>query len=168
MRMRPPCVPHVAADLLDEIDRAGDVGVDDAHDVVEVLVEEALAKAASGVGQQGVDRPPADQRIELVDTFQRGEIGLESVDLRAHRFEIPGGLLDLGLIGDHHQIEVIRGAAFGQFVTNAGGCAGNDRKGFGFGCHRSLARAWCRVQNGLRPRTFLGRISPTTSQGRER
>ena len=39
---------HVASDFLDEVDRAGDVGVDDLQHLVEVLVEKALAQSASG------------------------------------------------------------------------------------------------------------------------
>ena len=58
----------------------------------------ALASKAS------TGRPPIS-RIELVDAFECGEIRLQSVDLGAHGLEILGGLLDLGLVGDDHQIE---------------------------------------------------------------
>ena len=65
IRIRPsPAVAHVAADLLDEIERAGDVGVDDCAHVVEVLVEEAVAEPAAGIGQQRIDRPAASSAAQ--------------------------------------------------------------------------------------------------------
>ena len=74
--MRPrPRFPHVLPDL-DEIDGAGDVGVDDAQDVVEVLIEEALAQTAPGVGQQRLHRTSPDQAIKLVDPSNLGQVGL--------------------------------------------------------------------------------------------
>ena len=78
-------------------------------------------------------------------------------------------VVNTNIIGDHHQIVVIRGAAFGQFVTDAGRCAGNDRKGFGFGCHGYLARTWCRVcRTGYgRARSLVGfRQRPLTGAER--
>ena len=116
-------------DFLDEVDRAGDVGVDDAQDVVEVLIEKAFAQSAPGIGQQRFDRPFADQCIELVDAFDLGEVGLQGIDLGAQRFEILAGLLYLRLIGDDHEVEAFLCAAFGQFVADAGRGPGYDGEG---------------------------------------
>ena len=57
--------PHVAADLVHQIERAGDVGVDHMPHVVEVLIEERLAEATAGIGEQCLDRPAGNGRIEL-------------------------------------------------------------------------------------------------------
>jgi len=46
---------HGTADLVNEIDRAGDVSVEHVTRVVEVLVKERLAKAAAGIGKQRID-----------------------------------------------------------------------------------------------------------------
>src|SRR3954470_16119669 len=70
---------HVAADLVDQVDRAGDVGVDDAAHLGEVLVEEALAEAAAGVGEERLDRPALRGGVELVYALERREVGLHSV-----------------------------------------------------------------------------------------
>jgi hypothetical protein len=44
---------------LDQVDRAGDVGLNHVPYFIEVLVEETVAEAAAGVGEEGVDRAPA-------------------------------------------------------------------------------------------------------------
>ena len=82
-----PARAHVAADLLDQIDRAGDVGVDDVADLVEILVEKAVAEAAPGICDQEFDRAPvlAARIVELVDAFDRGEVSLDSLELLPRR-----------------------------------------------------------------------------------
>ena len=48
---------HVAADLLDQIQRAGDVGIDHVAHIGEILVEKSLAETAPGIGEQRLDGP---------------------------------------------------------------------------------------------------------------
>jgi hypothetical protein len=52
-----------------QVDGAGDVGVDHALYIVEVLVEEAMPQANAGVGQKRIDRPALHRVIQFVDTF---------------------------------------------------------------------------------------------------
>ena len=56
-----PLLAHVACDLVDEIKRAGHIGIDDEADVVPILIEEALAEPAARIGEQSGDRPSADR-----------------------------------------------------------------------------------------------------------
>jgi hypothetical protein len=53
---------HVARDLLQEVDRAGDVGVDDPPHLLEILVDEGAAEAAPRIGQRRIDQSPAGGR----------------------------------------------------------------------------------------------------------
>src|SRR3954449_978296 len=62
-----PTPPHVASDFLDEIHRAGDIGIDDLAYFIEVLVEKAFAQAAAGIGEQCVD--PTAERPRFVVKF---------------------------------------------------------------------------------------------------
>jgi hypothetical protein len=53
---------HVAPDLLDQVERAGDVGVDDAARRGKILIEKRFAEAAPGVGQQRTNAAAAERR----------------------------------------------------------------------------------------------------------
>ena len=133
---------HVTADLLDEIDGAGDVGVHDAHDVIEILIEETFAKPSPGVCQERLHGTSANRRVKLVDSLKRGEVGLQCIDLGAHRLESGSRLLDLGFVGNDHEIESVLGTAFGEFIADTGRRAGNHGKRFGGWSH--LCAPWRR------------------------
>jgi hypothetical protein len=51
MRMRPSPRAHFAANFLDQVERAGDVGVHDAPDQREVLIQKSLAEPAADIGE---------------------------------------------------------------------------------------------------------------------
>jgi hypothetical protein len=70
--------------------------------------------------QQCFDGTCADQRVELVDAFDLGEIGLQGIDLDSERLEILACLLYPGLVCDNHQIEAPLATAFGQLVADPG------------------------------------------------
>ena len=109
--------------------------------VVEVLVEEALAEPAAGIGQQRIDRPAAGGGIELVDAFRRREIGLHRIDLPRRSSAQPGSrLLDLRLVGGDQQVEAVLARILGEFEADAGGSAGDDGKLRWFLSHGSLLR----------------------------
>src|SRR5205085_8836348 len=95
---------HLAADLLDQVDGAGDVGVDDVAHFVEVLVEESAAEALAGVGEKRLDRAAARRVDELVDAVAAGEIDLERLDLDTEPAQVLGRLLDLGAVGGDEQV----------------------------------------------------------------
>ena len=117
---------HVAADLLDQVDRAGDVGVDDMADLREVLVEEGAAEPVAGVGEKRLDGPSADGGIEAVHTLQGREVGLHRLHPGAQGAKVPRGIVDFRLVGGDDEIEAVLGADTGEFVADAGGGAGND------------------------------------------
>ena len=75
---------------LNQVDGAGDVGVDDVPDVVELLLEEGAAEAVAGVGEQRVDGAAPGRGIELIDAVLGREIDVERVDFGA------GAAADLG------------------------------------------------------------------------
>ena len=66
--------------FLDEVDRAGNVGVDDAQDIIEILIEKTFAQSTPGIGQQRLDWTIANRRIELVDAVDLREFGLQGLD----------------------------------------------------------------------------------------
>ena len=57
---------HVIADFVNEIDRARNVGIEDAANVGEVLIEEGLSQPAPGIGEQGVYSPSVEHGVELI------------------------------------------------------------------------------------------------------
>jgi hypothetical protein len=98
-------------------------------DVIEILVEEGLAQASSGIGQLRLDRPPSRRDIELVDTFDRGEISLNGVHLYAQRTEIVRRIGDGRFVGDDQKVEAILGTLPGELVSDAARGAGDDCEG---------------------------------------
>ena len=55
--------------------------------LAEILVEERVAETATGIRQQSIDWPAFRRGIELVHTFGRRKIGLDSFDFPAQRAE---------------------------------------------------------------------------------
>ena len=132
MRMRPlPRRAHVAAHLLDQVDRARDVRVYHVPHIVEVLIEEALAEPVAGIGQERVHRPSPSGGVELVDALECRKVGLDRLGLDAERAELLRRLGDLRLVSSNEQIEAVLGADLGEFVADAGRSAGHDGKGSG-------------------------------------
>ena len=118
---------HVAADLLDQVDRAGDVGVDDVAAVVEVLVEEALPRPCPALASSASTGRPPIGRVERVDALDGREIGLDRLDRRrrslrklaARRCSISGSS---AAITDRSRARRM----LGQFEADAGRGAGDD------------------------------------------
>ena len=120
---------HVAARPLDEIDRAGDVGVDDVPDLFEILVEKRFAETAAGIGEQRIDRSAVERAVEPVDAFGRGQVGLDRLDLHAFVCRsIARGFVDLRLVGGDDEIEAMLRALLGELEADAGRGAGDDGK----------------------------------------
>ena len=95
-----------------------------------------LPRPLPGVGQECGDRPPADQLVKPVDALEGGEIGLQRIHLGAQAPRTPrAAAIDLGLVGDNHQVEAFAGAAFGELIADARGGAGDDGKRSAIGCH---------------------------------
>jgi hypothetical protein len=126
--MRPLPWARIAPHFLNEVDRARDIGVDHAPDLVELLVEEALAQAPPRIGKECLDPPPARGGIKLLDAFDRGEVGLNSLDSRAKGTKTARGLVDFSFIGSDDKVEATSGTLLGEFVADATGGASDDRK----------------------------------------
>src|ERR1700743_3737142 len=71
---------HVTADLLDEIERAHDVGIDHARPGFEFLIEKALAEPDAGIGKQCRNWPPLQSGVDLFAAFRRCQVSLESLN----------------------------------------------------------------------------------------
>jgi hypothetical protein len=84
---------------VDEVDRAGDVGIHNVAGFVEILVKKSLAEAAAGVGEESCNRSPIDLAEELVDTLGGGKVSLDDLDAAPVAAQLLGGALDLRLIG---------------------------------------------------------------------
>ena len=59
----------------------------------EILIEERLAEADSGIGEQCINRPVADRGAEFVDAFRGGQIGLKRLNVDAEPAQIDGRAL---------------------------------------------------------------------------
>ena len=93
---------------------------------VEILVEEGVPQAVSGVGQQGVDRPTADQGAEPIHALIGRQVDLQRLDLGAQGAKVAGGLVDLGPVSGDDQVVATLGAQPGQLIADAGRGAGDD------------------------------------------
>ena len=121
-----PARAHVADDLLDQVDGAGDVGIDDAAYIGEILVEEGVAEAAAGVGEQHGDRATADRRDQPVVAFDRREVGLHRLDDRAAGAKLRRGAVALRLVCDAQQRVAGLAGDLGKREADAGRGAGDD------------------------------------------
>ena len=102
--------PHAAADVLDEVQCSGDVGIDDVAAGREVLVEEATAESMAGIGQQGIDRPLSDGLDQLVHALLGGKVRRDRHGLRPEVAKDLRRLRDLGAISGDDEIEAVPGA----------------------------------------------------------
>jgi len=155
-RMRPLPRAHLLADAVDEADRAGDVGVDDVEDVVEVLVEERVAEAVACVGEERVDGGSLHGRDEAPDAFEPREVGLDGVDADAQAAELLRRLRDLRPVGGDEQVEAVLCALAREVVADSGRRAGDDGErtvGRGHGDAPSAARSPCAAMAVPRPAT---------------
>ena len=66
--------PHLATDLLDQVDRTRDVGIDHVTSLFEILIEKGSAKPVAGIGEQTIHLSSRDGIDQLVDAFDRGQI----------------------------------------------------------------------------------------------
>ena len=125
-----PCIatPHIVTYPVDQIDGAGDVGVDHAPYLPKILIKEGTAKPPPGIGEQRIDRAADPLRciIELVDTLERRQVRLQGFDGNAEAAQAGRGGFDLRLVRCDQQIEIVLGAAPGKFQAYARGSAGDD------------------------------------------
>jgi hypothetical protein len=73
-------VPHVVSDLVDQVDRARDGGIDGSPRLPNILVQERMAKSAPRFCQKDIDLATLRGGIQLVYAFGRRKIGLEGFD----------------------------------------------------------------------------------------
>ncbi len=125
--------PHIVADLVDQVDRAGNVGIDDPPRLLEILIQKRMAEAAPRIRQEGIHLTTLRSRIELVHAFGRRQIGLECFDLGS---DVPKGcrrLLDLRFVGRDQKVVALLRAPPGKFKSDAGRRTGDDRERSGSG-----------------------------------
>ncbi|MDB5091863.1 MAG: Alcohol dehydrogenase GroES domain protein, partial [Mucilaginibacter sp.] len=90
--------PHIVPDLVDQVDRATDIGVDNPPCLSKILVQERMAETAPGIRQKGVDLTTLRGGIQLVYTFGRRKIGLKGFDFGAGVTKGSRRLLDLRFV----------------------------------------------------------------------
>lgn len=129
--------------MMDQVERPGDVGVDDPHDLGKILIEKGLSQTAAGIGEQDLDRSaqPLRDAVELVDTIGAREVGFDRFDCRAEAAQFTRRLLDPRLVCGDDEVEAVLRAAFGEFVADAGRGAGDESQGAGVLIHLSNLRS---------------------------
>jgi hypothetical protein len=134
---------------VDQIDRAGDVRVDDAPRVVPWLVEESETQAAAGVREQRIDRASLDHVQQLIDAVGGREIDLDRVDPYGSRTEFGGRCVDRALVRRKQHIEPVIDALLREMEADAGRGAGDDGERARRGPHANLLE--CRIVARARP-----------------
>lgn len=119
-------IAHFSADRLNEIERAGDVGIENPQNVGEVLIEKAFAETAAGVGKEGGHGPGPDDAHEFVDTIDGRQIRFERLDLGTEGFDLVSRAVDPWFVCHHDQVETLSRACLGQLIADAGGCTRDD------------------------------------------
>jgi hypothetical protein len=96
-----------------------------------------LPEAAPGIGDERIDRAPAQCIVKPVDPLDGGQIGLDRFDPGAAAADRLRRRVNLRLVGRDDQVEAPLGAAFRQLVADAARRAGDDGKRPGSLCHAS-------------------------------
>jgi hypothetical protein len=102
MRMRPwPRRPHVSAYLLQQIDRTGNICIDNVAHGIEVLVQETFAKAAPSIRKQCFNRSAANRCIQFVHALNGGQVGFNRIDRGAQITKLGSRGIDRGFVRRH-------------------------------------------------------------------
>src|SRR4051794_24990442 len=104
---------------MNKIDSAGDIGVYDVPRLLKRLIEECFAKSASGIGQQGRDRPPANLVVELIDPLDGGEVCLDTFHNATLASQFIGRSFNLRLARRDEQIKFVFCAFPCEFEPNS-------------------------------------------------
>jgi hypothetical protein len=123
----PALLAHRLPHLLHQVNRARDIGVDHVQHRGKVLVQEAVAQAVAGIGQQRVHRAAPHGRQQGLQALARGQVALHRIHLRAECAKVGRGALQR-LVRRDHQIKAVLGRAFGQVVANARRSARDNRQ----------------------------------------
>jgi len=143
--------------LVQQVQRAGNVGVDHVLHVGKILLQKALAQSMPGIGQQCIHGASGDGLDQRVHTLTAGELGLHHLDVGAQHAQVTGRLVQC-LVGRDHQVKTLFGAAAGQVETDAGGGSSNNGKGaIGVGHGTTPETSHC----GIAPLPGSSGTSPT-------
>ena len=75
-----PARPHIIANFVNAIKRAGDVGIDHMPRLIEVLIEEPMSEAVAGISEHCLNRSALGCSVERIDTFDCGKVGRDAVN----------------------------------------------------------------------------------------
>ena len=93
--MRPALsLAHVAPDLLDQIDGAGDIGIDNADDFIEFLIQKAVTKPSAGIRQQGIHLPSLCRGVSFSTPSIVARSASRVVTPPHKSFEVLGGVAE--------------------------------------------------------------------------
>jgi hypothetical protein len=90
---------------MEQLDRSGDIGVDDPPDAVEILIQESATKTDPSVRQQSIDRATLRRGAEAIDPLRRREIRQHCIDLPAKTPQLGSCHFDRVLVGGDQEIE---------------------------------------------------------------
>jgi hypothetical protein len=118
---------HGGQHLLQQVDRPGDVRVDDVTPLRGVLFQEGMAEAVTGVGAEEVDLPAAGGTQQLVHPLECRKVDFERVHIDTQALQARGRI-DERRVGHHQQVVTVFRRKLGEFQADAGGGAGDDRE----------------------------------------
>ena len=75
---------HIASDPVNEIQRSGNVGVDDADYFIEVLIEKTSSQPDAGVGKEGIDLSSFGRCIQGLDPLNGGKVSFNRLYICSH------------------------------------------------------------------------------------
>lgn len=114
---------------MDKVESSGDVGIDDVPNGVEGLVEKGAPKPGAGIGQESLNGPAPDRAEQFVDTLLGRQIAIDGIDPGALFAELASRLMNAFLIGGDDDVEAMRDALLGKFITDTARSAGNHCHG---------------------------------------
>lgn len=92
----PAPLAHVGAEAVEQMHRAGNVGVYDPLDGIGLLIEEGISQPGPGIGKERVDGPAGPLRAFMNGrhALPRGEIDLQRGDLDVQASQVLGCRVD--------------------------------------------------------------------------
>src|SRR4051812_48024519 len=137
---------------MQKVNSTCNVGIDHPQDVIEVLVEKAMAQTATGIREQRIDRPSLDRVMQRFDASHLSEVDVDGFGIDAELPDVRSGAVDGRFVGREKQVIAVLRAEFSELVADAGGRAGDD------GERAGLSGGHCEAPGVRRWRSFAIRV----------
>ncbi|KAK0332020.1 hypothetical protein LTR94_026576, partial [Friedmanniomyces endolithicus] len=111
---------HGLEDFLQQIEGAGDIGVDHSPPLGDVLIQKRATQPAPGIGAQQVDLPALCRGEQPVDPLDGRQVRLHPAHLGAELAEIGGGGIDQRLVRHDQNVVAVPRRQRRQLEPDAG------------------------------------------------